>query len=226
VKSLSRLEATQQLTPIRLDLNYMITAWATEPEDEHRLLTRTLMVLFRLAELPEDLLPDSLRDSGLSIPLEAARPGVLQNLTDIWSVLDNEMRPAVAATLTLAINPYLPATVPLVRSRELRAVQAFSPVPPASLTEKSLERLPLQPVEQAGSREFWTVGGNLHGDLPLSTLRLSLLERGQDIPIQAEGRFTISRIQAGSYTLEIIASGKPIRRQTITVPAPDYDIQL
>src|SRR5512143_3270066 len=30
----------QRRRPVRLDANYIITAWATEPEDEHRLLGR------------------------------------------------------------------------------------------------------------------------------------------------------------------------------------------
>src|SRR5512137_1156548 len=34
---------TQRRKPVRVDLHYIITAWATEPEDEHRLLGRTLM---------------------------------------------------------------------------------------------------------------------------------------------------------------------------------------
>ena len=55
-------QATQRRKPVRVDLNYLISAWATETEDEHRLLTRTLLALLRLPHLPEDLLPDSLRD--------------------------------------------------------------------------------------------------------------------------------------------------------------------
>src|SRR5436309_13183071 len=35
----------QRRHPIRIDLHYMTTAWATEPDDEHRLLARAIMVL-------------------------------------------------------------------------------------------------------------------------------------------------------------------------------------
>src|SRR5262245_35297622 len=40
-------QATKRRREVRVDLRYMITAWATEAEDEHRLLTRTLLALFR-----------------------------------------------------------------------------------------------------------------------------------------------------------------------------------
>src|SRR3990172_3170765 len=40
----------RRLNPVRLDCHYLITAWAAEPEDEHRLLARTLMALFRHLE--------------------------------------------------------------------------------------------------------------------------------------------------------------------------------
>ena len=42
-----------------LDLHYMITAWTSDPEDEHRLLASTLLALFRNPNLPEELLPES-----------------------------------------------------------------------------------------------------------------------------------------------------------------------
>lgn len=35
----------QRRKPIRLDLYYMITAWAADAEDEHRLLARAVMAL-------------------------------------------------------------------------------------------------------------------------------------------------------------------------------------
>src|SRR5262245_3184174 len=52
--------ARQRRKPVRMDLRYMITTWAAEPEDEHRLLTRILMALFRHPHLPAEVLPESL----------------------------------------------------------------------------------------------------------------------------------------------------------------------
>lgn len=222
--------ATQRRQPIRLDAHYMVTAWAAEPGDEHRLLTRTLMVLLRLPSLPEDLLPESLQNQPTPIPIEVAQPDALRNAPDIWSVLDNEMRPAIAFTITLSLDPYMPVTEPLVRTRELRVGQAVVPAVPSPLAtpeEESSASVLLQLLdEQAGRDEFWTIGGNLHSDKPLEDLGLTLVERGLYVPILPGGRFTIGNLRAGQYTLEVLVEDEEPRRHTITVPAPDYDIEV
>jgi len=205
---------TKRRKPVRMDLHYMITAWATEPEDEHRLLSRTLMALFRFPELPDDLLPDSLQRQSTPISIMIAQYDELKQPTDVWNVLDNEMRPGIALVVTLAIDPYVPTVTPLVRVRELRI--GPSPVPAAQLLE-------------AGSipDRFWTVGGTLHSKQPLDVkkVRLTLVEHGLAVAPQPDGRFAFGRLRAGEYTLEVTVEGQAPRRHTITVPAPDYDLE-
>ena len=219
--------ATQRRPPVRMDAHYMITAWAADPGDEHRLLARTLAVLLRLPSLPEDLLPESLQNQPVSIPLEVAQPEALINATDIWSVLDNEMRPAIACIITLAVDPYLPVEDPLVRTLELRVGQAVAP--PSPLPWVTAEEEPVLPQlldKKAGHDEFWTIGGNLHSDRSLEDLRLTLVERGLYVPILPGGRFTIGNLRAGQYTLEVAVEGEEPRHHAITVPAPDYDLEV
>jgi len=104
--------ATQRRTPVRVDLHYIITAWANAPDDEHSLLARTLMALFRGPSLPQDLLPESLQDQPQPIPLEVAQIDELRNPPDVWNALDNEIRPSVVLTVTLALDPHLPLRSP------------------------------------------------------------------------------------------------------------------
>jgi hypothetical protein len=80
--------------------------------------------------------------------------------------------------------------------------------------------------EQAGRDEFWTIGGNLHSDRPFEDLSLTLVERGLYVPILPGGRFTIGNLRAGQYTLEVSVEGEEPRRHAITVPAPDYDLEV
>jgi Pvc16 N-terminal domain len=205
---------TKRRKPVRMDLHYVITAWATEPEDEHRLLSRTLMALFRHPELPEELLPESLQHQSAPISMMVAQYDELKNPTDVWNVLDNEMRPGIACTVTLAIDPYLPTVTPLVRMRELRI--GPSPVPAAQRLE-------------AGSQpdRFWTAGGTLHSKEPLDAekVHMTLVEQGLAVPLQPDGRFAIGRLRAGEYTLEVAVEGQPPRRNKIAVPAPDCDLE-
>jgi hypothetical protein len=204
---------TQRRTPVRVDVHYMLTAWATEPEDEHRLLGRVLTALMRVPYLPDDLLSEGLGRQPVPITLMVAQPEELRVPTDIWNVIDNEMKPEVGLVVTLAIDPYLPSITPLVKARELRVGQSAVP---------SLHRLD----EQAAADQFWTIGGTLRTAQPLDgrRVRLVVVEQGREVSIQPDGQFAIGRLRAGAYTLEWEEEGRPPRRFPITVPAADYEL--
>lgn len=206
-------QVTQRRTAVRVDLNYMVTAWANEPEDEHRILARTLLALLRYPFLPDELLPPVLQNQPMEIPIEVAQKSALQNDIDVWSVLDNEMRPAFKCMVTLALNPYPPVTEPLVRTRELRVGQA--------------DKLPLEQFDaRAGLDRFWRVGGRVQADEPLEDLRMKLVDKGLDVPIQSGGRFIVGNLKAGDYMLEISAEGRKPSLHEITVPSKSYDLEV
>ncbi len=205
---------SQQRQPVRMDVHYMVTAWAADPEDEHRLLSRALLVFLRIPLLPQDMLPESLRNQLKPIPVEVAQPDELRNITDVWSVLDNEMRPAIACTLTLEFDPYAPAIEPLVRTREFRAGQSIYPW----LREFD---------EGVEPDRIWEIAGVIRSEKPLENVRMTLVERGQDVRVYPGGEFAIDNLRAGDYTLEVTAKGyKKPRRRKITVPAESYDIEF
>jgi hypothetical protein len=206
--------AIQRLNHLRLDLHYLVTVWATEPEDEHRLLMRTLLVLFRNQELTPDLLPESLQDQPWPVTLVVAQYDTLEKPSDIWNVLDNQQRPAVMLVATIAIDPHVPITSPVVRTRELRFGQSAAPA--------ESQRL----MGQAHGGSYWTIGGTIRSKTPLAQVTLRLLEDGQNVTLQNEGRFAIGNLKPGDYTLEVTAEGHGPSRHKITVPSPDYDIDL
>lgn len=198
---------TKHRKPVRTDLHYMITAWASEAEDEHRLLARTLLALFRNPFLPNELFPESLQRQPAPISILAAQYDELRNPTDVWNVLDNEMRPAIACIITLALDPYVPITAPLVRERVIRYRQR-----------------PLD--ELVAPDSFWTIGGTVHSDRSLEDVRLTLVERNRKVPLQPDGRFVIGHLQAGDYTLEIAVKDREPRHHKLTVPSPDYELEI
>jgi hypothetical protein len=211
--------ATRRLKPVRVDLHYMITAWTSDPEDEHRLLASTLLALFRNPNLPEELLPESFENQPAPVSVMAAQEDELQNPADVWSSLDNELRPAITCVVTLALDPYHPISGPIVRTRELRMGQATAPLS--------------QQLDGATEPDtFWTIGGTVRSHRPLEKARLTLVERGLDVPLQLEGgeqteaRFSIGRLEAGDYTLEVAVDGGQPRRYKISVPSPDYDLEV
>src|SRR3954469_16930351 len=51
--------------PLRLELTYSVTAWTKAVEDEHRLLSQVLAILFSHRKLPPDLLNGRAEAAGL-----------------------------------------------------------------------------------------------------------------------------------------------------------------
>lgn len=203
---------SRQRKPLRVDLHYMITAWAADAEDEHRLLTRTLLALFRHPTLPEEMLPETLQGQPVDIPMQVAQEELLRNPAEIWSALDNEMRPAISCVVTLALDPFDAVTGALVKTRDLRFGQAVD--------------MPARRRLVAEADRFWMVGGQLRGDELPPDAHLRLIERGLDVRVQNDGRFIIGNLQAGTYTLELTAEGRDPIEQEITVPSESYDIEL
>lgn len=205
---------TQKRVPVRLDLHYLITTWANEPEDEHNLLAYTLIALFRHANLPADLLPEGLKNQTLPVRLQIAQEdSTLRSLADIWASLDNEVKPGITMIITLTLDPYLPIITPIVRTVETRIGQSHRPET-------------LQLIKGYAADVFWTVGGYLQTDKPLEQIQITLVERGVEIPIREEGWFSISNLRAGEYTLDVKVNGGKAKQHKITVPAPDYNLQI
>ena len=171
------------------------------------------MALFRFPNLPDELLPESLQDQPVPIPLMVAQDEELRNPADLWSAMDNEQRPSISCTLTLALNPYQPVTGPLVRTRELRIGPSRQP---------RLEQLD----DEAEPDHFWTIGGRLHSAKPLEEVSLTLVEIKQDVLLQPEGRFVVGNLKAGNYTLDVTVKGRKLNSYKLTVPSPDYDFEL
>ena len=116
--------AQMKRTPMRVDCSYVLTVWAADPADEHRLLTRCMLALFRYPTLPDHRLVGSLHNPPYEIQAKLAQHDKLENPTDLWNVLDNELRPSIPYVVTLALDPWEVVTTPIVRTRTFRLGQA------------------------------------------------------------------------------------------------------
>jgi hypothetical protein len=197
-------KAEQQRAAPRVDLNYMITAWAIAPEDEHRLLARVFMALYRSTEIPAPLMPEILHNQPYPIPIQLGALNELTRPTEIWGVLDNELRPAITCTLTIALDPFAPLVGPLVQTREIRISQRGVP------NSEEVAR--------------FSVGGYIQGIPQLTGVRLTLLERALPILLEDDGSWSVGRIRAGTYTLQVTSPGTAPRQFPLEVPSPSYDI--
>ena len=204
-------------TPMRVDCSYVVSVWAADPEDEHRLLTRCMMTLFRFPTLPENRLVDSLQNPPYEIQTRLAQHDTLTEPSDIWYVLDNELRPCVSYVVTLALDPWQVITAPIVRTRTFRLGQA--------------QGLPQETALQADATraDMVLIGGVVSRGAdgpPLRNIDVALKGTGYLATTDAEGRFLLGSVPPGTYTLIAWTSeGKPEQKE-IEVPSEAYDMEV
>ena len=217
--------------PIWLDLRYLMTAWVKEAEDEHFLLSSAILGLLRNPYLPKDLLTERLQDQPTAISLEVAtfppENGPVDKFSEIWGVLDNEMRPGVLVTITICMDPFKPAVYPQVTSRQARFVQN-TPTPESSSQSIHPVRKSIKAdseVKKSASKTYYSVGGKIRSEkYAPALLSVVLVEKQLPIELDEEGKFAINSITAGEYHLDILYNQKVLKRQIIQVPAPSYEI--
>lgn len=204
--------------PVRMDLRYLMTAWVKEPEDEHLLLASALNGLLRNPFLPEKLLTKGLKNQPAPMPVEVAtfppEAGPIDKFSEIWGVLDNEMRPGILLTVTVSFDPYKPMEYKQVRTRETRFFQDNAIDKPDVTT-------------RVNSKTYRSVGGRIKSDkYAPSSLALILVETQSPVEITEAGEYTLNKIVDGEYHLDILYNQKVLKRQKLVVPSKDYDIQL
>lgn len=193
----------------RVDLSYMVTAWAREPEDEHRILGRVLACMYRFEKAPEEVLQGYLRDAPEDLLVRALPPDHLARPHDMWGVLDNELRSSLTWVATAPVDAFVPIVGPLVRTAEV----TFS-----GTAGDNRETFP--PI----------VGGIVHapGDplAGLANVRVSLQGTAHQATTNAEGKWVFLRVARGEHVLVAEAPDGRRAERRISVPSETYDIEL
>ena len=212
--------AVKAKAPLRIDATYQISAWARAPEDEHRLLWRLLGALSRFRLLPEDVLQGALVDQPYPIPAQTAQPEQApKNPADLWQVIDNRIRPTLTYVVTVALDPAVQFTAPLIFTRRTRVG----------------ERLELPDGDGPGSTpgsvaELLAIGGTVHrrGNAAegVAGAVVLLRETGEAATTDEQGRFRLSRAPQGAVTLVVRAPGRREVTRRMEVPAPQYDLEV
>jgi hypothetical protein len=215
-------------SPMRVDCQYMLTTWANDPADEHRLLTRCLLVLFRFPVLPEDRLVGSLQHPPYDIQARLAHHDQLTNPAEVWSALDNELRPSIPYVITLALDPWTEVRDDaIVRTLTLHTGQS-----------QNLPRYPR--LSKETRQELTLIGGTVwdraEKGVPRSGIEVAVKGTGLFDTTDDQGRFTLGSLPRGQYTLVAWApEGKPSeKRIAVPVTGPDgalaadgdYDLEI
>jgi hypothetical protein len=103
--------------PLRVDASFAVTAWTREVQDEHRLLSQVLAILYAFPELPDDALTGTLANGSQQFPL---RTRVAQARSDggsdFWSAVGGQYKASLDYVVTVSCE----AGMSLDRGPEVR----------------------------------------------------------------------------------------------------------
>ncbi|MGE0598874.1 MAG: Pvc16 family protein [Dehalococcoidia bacterium] len=198
----------RQRPPRRIDLSYMVTAWAREADDEHRILSRTLAAMFRAGEIDPRFFQGELVNSDYPLLARIVPSDHVAKPADMWGVLDNELRTSLVWVVTAPLDAFTPSEGPLVRTRELRVGDA---------SQDWRETF----VQIAGTARK---KGSPNEALP--GVRVSVEGTALRAVTGPDGRFSFPGIAPGEHVIRYESEDGSTGSQAISVPGADYDIEL
>jgi Pvc16 N-terminal domain len=193
--------------PLRLELTYAVTAWTKAVEDEHRLLSQVLAVLFSYKNLPGDVLgklPDAgshLRDVETSV----GRPR--EEKADFWSAVGGQYK----ASIDFVVHMTVESGARFDRGPEIRT----------QVVRTRLSDGPARTME-----ELHRFGGVVtDGDgAPVTDAWVALPEIGLWTATDRAGRFVFQRIRPGSLQLVVRTLDGGETQATASVPGEPADV--
>lgn len=214
-------EVSIQRPPLRVACSYLLTAWPVGgpdlPLQEHRLLSQALLVLSSHPRIPGAFLKGKLVGQQPPLPMMTAHADGLKDPHEFWAAIGNKMRASIAVTATIGMDVFASTTAREVITAETRLGLRSSP-----------EGEGLLP---ATAQEFFAIGGRVTltaGGAPVVEARVELVEQGLAARTDAQGRYQLGAISAGTYTLRV---QKDATSKTVSVVVPrgagsNYDVQL
>ena len=200
--------AVRQRPPRRLDLVYLISAWTTETDDEHRILARVLASMYRQDTIAPEHLQGDLKAATYPVLARVPRPDELAKAYELWGGVGNDLHAALLWAWTVPLDVFKPVSGPLVRTAEV-SIRALG-----------------EPVDLT----FMQVGGLAHrkGDsrAGVAGVKVSVPGTAFQAESDAEGRFQFVNMPAGKYRWRVEAPGGKAREHEVVVPSAVYDIEV
>lgn len=207
---------TQKRTPMRVDCFYMLTTWATDPNDEHHLLSEAMMALFSHPVLPEDALQNGLQTSQpFEIRTRLASHDILTNPAELWGALDNNIRPTISYVVTLSLDPWTAITGPAVQTFSITTGQEAKP---AQLRKRRLR-------DEGKGQTLSYIGGVVFAkgekEEVHANIEVRIEETGLFTKTDHEGKFRFYGLTPGDYKLIARLPTGDSTPHDITIPDPD-----
>jgi hypothetical protein len=195
---------------LRLAVSYAVTAWTREVEDEHRLLSQVLAVLYAYDTLPPDVLANGLADGSQPFPLETR---VAQRRhdggADFWTAVGGQYKASIDYVVRVACE----SGVALQRGPEVRTQTVgvrMADGPRATLEERH------------------RLGGVVTGadGAPVARAFVVLPDLGIWAVTSPDGRFRLDAAPRGQHRCVVRTVDGHDLEARVTVPGRDADLVL
>ena len=195
--------------PLRLEVTYSITAWTKAVQDEHRLLSQVLAIVFSHVSLPADLLEGRLASASLlrAIETEVGRPK--EEKADFWTSIGGRYKASIDYAVKLEVESGATFTRgPEVRSQTVRL---------------GLKDGPARTVEEL--HRFGGVVRDRDGE-PAADAWVALPDLGRVASTDRDGRFVFDGMRPGDYLVAARTATGEEASGTATVPGGGVDLEL
>jgi hypothetical protein len=192
--------------PLLLECSYAITAWTQAVEDEHRLLSQVLAVLYAYPALPLDAMPQRLEALG-HIEGRIGQPKA-DGKADFWNAVGGQYKASLDYVVTIPCE----SGTAFERGPEVR-------------TQTIATRLSDGPA--ATVSELHRVGGTVaSGGAPVAGAWVALPELGLLATADGDGRFLFSRVPAGSHSIAVRTRDGAEATAAVQVPGGRADLEV
>jgi hypothetical protein len=196
--------------PLRLELTYAVTVWTKAVEDEHRLLSQVLAILFSYKRLPQDVLEGiSLNGGSRLAHAETSVGRPREEKADFWTSVGGQYK----ASIDYVVHITIVSGATFVRGPEVR-------------TQTIRTRISDGPARTM--TELTRIGGTLRdaaGD-PVPNAWVAVPETGLWAVTNGEGRYRFDRIRPGAHRVIARTASGDETEATIEVPGAPADLVM
>jgi hypothetical protein len=185
--------------PLQLELTYAVTAWTKAVQDEHRLLSQVLAILYSYSSVPSDVIAENATATLARAQTSVGRPR--EEKADFWTSVGGQYKASIDYVVQIVIESG--ATFvrgPEVRTTTIRTLQTDNP------------RSTLEELHRVAGTVTDTEGATLSGAW------VALPDSGRWAATDRDGHFMFARVAPGTH--QVVARTADGREATGTIAVP------
>jgi hypothetical protein len=198
--------AREMRPPMLMECSYAVTAWTQAVEDEHRLLSQVLAVLFAFPSMPADAMPARLQSLAERHPITGriAQPKA-DGKADFWNAVGGQYKASLDFVVTIACE----SGTAFERGPEVRS-----------------QTIATQMVDGGAITEMHRFGGTVvdaDGE-PIAGAWVALPALGRLSTTGDDGRFRFDRVPSGSHAIEARTPDGGMAKADVDLPGGRADL--